>query len=85
MNEQTFLNILSSPYDEFTSTESFLSGLILICKFTGSMNVTPRQDKVKTIRIKKLIGYGITEEAVIQLHGLGWFADEEGYLAWTMK
>ena len=85
MNEQTFLNILSSPYDEFPSTESFLFGLIVICKFTGSMNVTPMPYKVKTIKIKKLIGYGITEEAANELHGLGWFADEDGYLAWTIK
>ena len=84
MNEQTFLNILSSPYDDFTSSGSFLLGLILICKFTGSTNITPMPNKVKTIRIKKLIGYDITEEAAIELHGLGWFADEEGYLAWKV-
>ena len=49
------------------------------------MNVTPMPYKVKTIKIKKLIGYGITEEAANELHGLGWFADEDGYLAWTIK
>ena len=84
MTEETFLNILSAPYDEFPSNENLLLGLILICKFTNSMNVTPMHDKVRTIKLVRLVGCGITPQVASELHDIGWFADA-GYLAWRVK